>query len=128
MSEDVNRDQEKRESGAMVFGRWLGRLVIIGNILAIVSFLAPGFSIRGFWSFVIAAVVISILDYLVERIIHVNATPFGNGIKGFIISAIIIYVTQYFVPHMTVSIIGAIIAAIIIGILDAIFPNHAKVM
>lgn len=102
---------------------WLGRLVIVAIILCITSFLTPGFSIRGLLSFLIAAVVITVLDYLVEKMMGVDVSPFGKGAKGFIISAIIIYVAQFIVPSMKVSIFGALIAALVIGILDAIFPS-----
>ncbi len=54
----------------------------------------------------------------------VDASPFGRGLKGFVISAIIIYLTQFLVPTMRVSIIGAIIAALVIGVIDAILPGR----
>ncbi|NFS82730.1 phage holin family protein, partial [Clostridium botulinum] len=38
--------------------------------------------------------------------------------------AVIIYLAQFFVPNMNVSIIGALLAAIVIGILDAILPGR----
>jgi uncharacterized membrane protein YvlD (DUF360 family) len=72
----------------------------------------------------IAALVISAADYLVEKLFKVDASPFGNGIKGFVISVIILYFAQYFVPGMTVSIWGAIIGAIVIGLIDAILPTR----
>ncbi len=55
----------------------------------------------------------------------VDASPFGKGVKGFIIAAVIIYFAQFLVPHMRVSIIGAILAALVIGVLDAVFPSRA---
>lgn len=122
----MNNDQyaDKGQSKSTEIFRWIGRLIAIAIILAVVSFLTPGFSITGLWSFLLAAVVISVLDYLVERVMKVDASPFGKGLKGFIIAAIIIYLTQYIVPNMSVSILGAIIGAVIIGILDAIFPTR----
>lgn len=105
--------------------RWIGRFLLVAVVLLITSFVTPGFTIHGMWSFLIAAVVISVLDYLVEMFMGVDASPFGKGIKGFIISAIIIYVAQFLVPNMGVSIIGALLAAAVIGILDAIFPARA---
>ena len=105
--------------------RWIGRFILVAIILMITSFLTPGFSINGMWSFLIAAVVISGLDYLAELIMGVDASPFGKGIKGFIIAAIIIYLAQFLVPNMGVTIIGAVLAAIVIGILDAVFPVRA---
>lgn len=111
---------EKKSGGILYF---IIRLIIIVIILGITSFLTPGFKINGLFSYFIAAIIITILDYVVEKFMGVDASPFGKGIKGFIISAIIIYVAQLFVPAMEVSIIGALIAAVIIGILDAIFPS-----
>lgn len=105
-----------------VFMRGIGVIAI----LWVTSFLTPGFSIRGMWSFVIAAIVITLLDYGVEMLMNYDASPLGKGLKGFILSAIIIYLAQYFVPAMNVSILGAILAALVIGILDVVFP--VKVM
>ena len=106
------------------FFSWIGRLISIAVILGITSFLTPGFSINGLWSFLLAAVVITVLDYLVESFMGVDASPFGRGIKGFVIAAVILYLTQFLIPNMSVSIIGALIAAIVIGILDAVLPGR----
>ena len=102
--------------------RWAGRLVLVAIVLGLTSFLTPGFSIKGMWSYLIAALVISALDYLVESLMGVDASPIGKGMKGFVIAAVIIYLAQFLVPHMSVSIIGALLAALVIGIIDAIFP------
>jgi len=120
---DVDHSGEEH-SASTVFFRWLGRLVVMAVILAIVSFFTPGFSINGLWSFLIAAVVISLLDFLVEAVMKVDASPFGKGIKGFLLSAVILYAAQFMVPNMSVSIIGALIGAFAIGILDAVFPSR----
>ena len=117
-------NNEKRGNNNSLL-RWIGRFILVAVILMITSFVTPGFSINGLWSFLIAAVVISGLDYLVELLMGVDASPFGKGIKGFIIAAIIIYLAQFLVPNMGVTIIGAILAAIVIGILDAVFPVRA---
>jgi uncharacterized membrane protein YvlD (DUF360 family) len=123
MAHTKEMEVDQSSNSGMIM-RLLGRLVIIAIILAIVSYFTPGFSIRGLWSFLFAAVIISALDYLVERFMKIDASPFGNGLKGFIIAAIIIYATQFVVPDMSVSMIGAILGALAIGILDAIFPNR----
>ena len=102
---------------------WITRLVLVAIILGITSFLTPGFTINGLWSFLLAAVVITALDYIVERFMGLDASPIGKGIKGFIIAAVIIYLTQFFVPNMGVSIVGALLAALVIGILDMVIPQ-----
>lgn len=119
----ADNNNEKRRSGSIL--GWIGRFVLFAIVLAISSYLTPGFSIRGLWSFLIAAVVITILDAIAESFMKVDASPFGRGLKGFIISAIIIYIAQFFVPNMRASILGAILAAVVIGIIDAIIPGRA---
>jgi uncharacterized membrane protein YvlD (DUF360 family) len=121
---DNNEVRKEGTSGNSIL-RWVGRLVLVAIILGIASFLTPGFSIYGLWSYLIAAVVITVLDYFVEAFMGVDASPFGKGVKGFIIAAVIIYLAQFFVPNMRVSIIGAILAALVIGVIDAIFPARA---
>ncbi|MBD7912343.1 MULTISPECIES: phage holin family protein [Clostridium] len=121
----VHKEQTDRHAHSSFFG-WLGRLVLVAVVLGITSFLTPGFTIEGLWSFLIAAVVITVLDYFAESFMGVDASPIGKGIKGFVISAIIIYLAQFLVPNMSVSIIGALLAALVIGILDAVLPG--KVM
>ena len=114
-----NESYRKQNSDGSIL-KWIGRFVLVAIVLVITSFVTPGFSIHGLWSFLLAAVVISVLDYLVELFMGVDASPFG---KGFIIAAIIIYLTQFLVPNMGVSIIGALLAAVVIGIIDAVIPN-----
>lgn len=115
--------ENKKNTSSSSFGSWFIRLVLVAVVLMITSFLTPGFSIRGLWSFLLAALVIIILDYLAEKMMGIDASPIGKGIKGFAISAVIIYLTQFFVPSMRVSIIGSLLAALVIGILDMLIPK-----
>ncbi|WMJ79393.1 phage holin family protein [Clostridium sp. MB40-C1] len=119
------RNDERNNERKSDVGSYLLRFVLIAIILAITSFLTPGFSIVGLWAIILAAVVITLIDYLVEKLMGVDASPFGKGIKGFVISAVILYATQFIVPNMRVSILGAVLASIVIGILDAVLPGRA---
>jgi uncharacterized membrane protein YvlD (DUF360 family) len=117
-------NHRRRENNNSFF-RWIGRFILVAIILMVTSFVTPGFTINGMWSYLVAAIVISGLDFLAESLMGVDASPFGKGIKGFVIAAVIIYLAQFLVPNMAVSIVGAVLAAIVIGILDAIFPARA---
>jgi len=61
----------------------------------------------------------------VLRLVGVNASPCRRGIVGFIMAAVIIYVTQFFVAGFEVTIWGAIIGALVYGIVDAVIPGKA---
>ncbi|MCY6482894.1 phage holin family protein [Clostridium aestuarii] len=115
------KNEKRYRSGA---SQYIIRFVLVSIILTVTSFLTPGFSIIGLWPILMAAIVITALDYLVEKIMKIDASPFGKGLKGFVIAALILYITQFIVPNMRVSVIGAFLAALVIGVLDVVFPNR----
>ncbi len=121
-----NRDRDKSQTrDNNPVGEILLRILITAIVVGIAAFLTPGFTIRGIWSLLLASVVIALLDYFVQKIAGVDASPFGKGLTGFIISAIILYVTKFIVPGFNISVWGAIIGALVIGVLDAIIPGRA---
>ena len=122
-NENTRDDETRRSTGGGVIG-FIIRFVVAAIVLLVTSWLVPGFSIRGFWTALIAALIISAVDYLIGRIFNFDAAPFGRGVSGFIVSAAIIYFTQYFVANMAVSIWGALIGALVIGLIDMLLPTR----
>ena len=104
----------------------IGRLITSAIVLAITAFFTPGFAINNIWSLAIAAVVLTFLDYLIVKFTGLNANPFGKGFVGFILSAVILYVTQYFVAGYSISWLAAIIGALIYGIVDYLIPGNQE--
>jgi len=102
----------------------IGRLITAAVVLAITAFFTPGFEISNFWSLAVAAVVLSVLDYLVSKFTGIQASPFGKGFVGFVLSVVVLYVTQYFVAGYSISWISAIIGAVIYGIVDYFLPGE----
>lgn len=115
---------ERRSSSSL--GGIIIRFIVAAIVLMITAFFTPGFSVANFWTALLQAAVIVGLDYLIEKLTGIDASPFGRGISGFLVSAIIIYLTQFIVPGVYVTVWGAIIAALVIGIIGAVLP--VKVM
>ena len=107
-------------------GQIVGRLVTAAIVLAVTAFFTPGFTINNIWSLALAAIVLTIIDYLIVKFTGLDATPFGKGFVGFILAAVTLYVTQYFVAGYSISWIAAIIGPIIYGIVDYIIPGEQK--
>jgi uncharacterized membrane protein YvlD (DUF360 family) len=129
---DNNRNRENEKSrdknntgGRTSVGEVLLRILVTAVVVAIAAFLTPGFTINGLWSLLLAAVVIALLDWLIQKVAGIDASPFGRGITGFIVAAIILYATKFIVPGFNISIWGAIIGALVIGILDVTIPGRA---
>ncbi len=106
--------------------RLIVRFIVSALVLMVLSFILPGFAVVGFGGALLAAVVIAVLGYIVEAVMGDRISPQSRGIVGFIVSAIVIYVAQFFVPAMTVSLLGAALAAIVIGIVDAFVPTELR--
>ncbi|EXX87926.1 membrane protein [Paenibacillus darwinianus] len=98
------------------------RFIVSALVLMIVGWLVPGFSVGGFWSALLLALVIAALGWIIEGIFGKRVTPFGRGIVGFAISALVIWLAQFIVGDVDVSILGAVLAALAIGVIDLFIP------
>ncbi|MFW5996208.1 MAG: phage holin family protein [Halanaerobiaceae bacterium] len=109
--------------------KWIGaivRFVVSALVLLAIGYFVPGFNMVGIGNALMAAIVISVLGYIIEAMMGDDVSPQNRGIVGFISSAIVIYATQYIVEGLSVSIIGALLAAFIIGIVDAFVPTELR--
>ncbi|HNX28575.1 MAG TPA: phage holin family protein [Syntrophomonadaceae bacterium] len=103
------------------------RFIVSALVLLVIAYLIPGVSVAGFWGALITAVVIAVLGYIAEAILGDKISPRSRGIVGFITAAIVIYVAQFIIPsYFSVSLIGALIAAFIIGLIDAFVPTELR--
>ena len=114
------------QNGTSTVWQIVGRLITAAIVLAVTAFFTPGFSINNFWSLALAAVILTVLDYLIIKFTGLNATPFGKGFVGFILSVVILYVTQYFVSGYSISWLAAIIGALIYGVVDYLIPGNQE--
>ena len=107
-------------------GSWIStiiRFVVSAIVLMVMGLVLPGFSVFGFVNALIAALVIAAIGWGVEAVLGQRVSPQSRGIVGFIVAAIVIYVSQFVVPGMSVTIIGALLASLVVGIIDAFVPT-----
>jgi putative membrane protein len=106
----------------MTIIRHLIRFIVAAIVLLIISWIVPGFNVEGFWTALVAAVVIAAIGWGIEALLGPKISPYSRGIIGFLVSAVVIYVTQYLVADYQATVVGSLIAAAIIGIIDAFVP------
>ena len=123
MSDDGENSRISSNTGSAVW-QIIGRLVTSAIVLAITAFFTPGFSINNMWALALAAVVLTIMDYLITKFTGLHASAFGKGFVGFVLSAVVLYVTQYFVAGYTISWIAAIVGALVYGVVDYFLPGE----
>jgi len=89
-----------------------------------VSLLTPGFAVKGgLIGAIIASLIISFLNYLAGQVMGEK----GKGFTGFVIAVVVLIIAHYLVPkYLMVTIPGAIIAALIIGLVDRFIPTTLR--
>lgn len=103
------------------------RFVVSALVLLLVSYIVPGLRVNGFAGALIAAAVIAGLGYAAEKAFGDKISRTGRGAVGFITAAVVIYFSQFIVPgYITVSIIGALLASLVIGIVDSFVPTTLR--
>ncbi len=108
---------------------WLAHIVrflVAAVVLMVVSYITPGFTRLSFWYALLAAVLIAAVGYVLEAIFGRNISPYARGGVGFLVSAAIFYLIQFLVPGMRVTVLGALIAAAIVGIIDMFVPTGLR--
>lgn len=123
---DNSRVDNNTQSGTSTVWQIVGRLVVAAIVLGITAFFTPGFSINNIWSLAIAAIVLTVMDYLIVKFTGLHASPFGKGFVGFILAAVTLYLTQFFVAGYSISWIAAIIGALIYGVVDYLIPGEQQ--
>lgn len=110
----------------MTIVRHIVRFIVAAVILLIVSALVPGFKIAGFWSALMAALVIAAIGWIAESLIGRDISPYARGVVGFLVSAAVIYLSQFFVPGMRVTLFGSLLGALVIAIIDLFVPTKTR--
>lgn len=121
-----NQTHSKTQSGTSMIWQIIGRLITAAIVLAITAFFTPGFHINNIWTLGAAAIVLTLIDYVITKFTGLHASPFGKGFVGFVLSAVVLYVTQYFVAGYTISWVAAIIGAVIYGVVDYFLPGEQQ--
>ena len=121
---DNNNSNVQTSSTMGVVGQIIGRLIAAAVILGETAFFTPGFTINNFWSLALAAIVLTVMDYLIVKFTGLQAMAFGKGFVGFVLAVVILYATQFFVAGYTISWMSAIIGALIYGVIDYILPGE----
>jgi hypothetical protein len=101
------------------------RFIVSAIVLMIVGWMLPNFTVGSFGSALLFALVIAGLGWIVEMAFGTRITPFGRGLVGFLTSVVILWIAQFLVAGVSMTLFGAILAALVIGLIDLFIPLSA---
>ena len=120
----MENNQAQTRGNTSTVWQIVGRLITAAIVLGITAFFTPGFQISNIWALAAAAVVLTVIDYLITRFTGLHVSSFGKGFVGFVLAAVVLYVTQYFMAGYTISWIAAIVGALVYGVVDYFLPGE----
>lgn len=121
---DTNHSNTQDNSTMGAFGQIIGRFIVAAIILGITAFFTPNFSISNIWALGLAAIVLTVMDYIIVKVTGLQAVAFGKGFVGFVLAVVTLYATQFFVAGYSISWFAAIIGALIYGVIAYIMPGE----
>ncbi len=102
------------------------RFAVAVLALMLVGYIVPGFSPLTITNALLAALAISVIAWGIEAIVGEDISPRSRGLVSFLVSAAVIWSVQYIVPAMSVTILGALLAALVIGLVDGVVPTTVR--
>ena len=124
MDNNNSNIQQSSSSSMGAVGQIVGRFIVAAIILGITAFFTPGFSINNIWTLGVAAIVLTLMDYLIVKFTGLHAMAFGKGFVGFMLAVVVLYATQFFVAGYSITWMAAIIGSLIYGIIYYIMPGE----
>ena len=98
------------------------KLVLMGVAVMISAYVIPGVSVSGFWVAIIAAVILSIMNFVIKPILVLFTLPINImtlGLFTFIINAVMVLLVSSIVPGFVVSgLLSAILFSVILSIVN----------
>ena len=95
----MENEQSSSQSNQGTSAVWqiVGRFITAAIVLAITAFFTPGFQINNIWSLAAAAIVLTVIDYLITNFTGLHASSFGKGFvqSHYILHNILLQDTQY---------------------------------
>jgi putative membrane protein len=103
------------------------RFVVSALVLMFVGWITPGVAVAGFWGALFASLVIAGLGWVAQAMLGRGASPASRGLTGFIAAAVVIWLTGALFPGwISVTWWGAALAAVVIGLVDAVVPTELR--
>lgn len=104
--------------------KFLADLLIRAFVLLITTYVVPGFHIKSYWTAILVALVLGLLNALVKPILVILTLPvtiLTLGLFVFVINAFLLMIASVFIDGFKVdSFVTAIIASIVITVVSTI--------
>lgn len=114
--------------------RLLISLLLNALALILTAYIVPGFEVANFQSALLAAIVLAIINTFIKPVLLFLTLPLTVvtlGLFIFVVNAIVLFMTTYFVSGLTINgwmpaILGAIVLSVVSTILSSLAKGQGK--
>ena len=110
--------------------QYLLRLIVIALSLLITTYIVPGFSVSNFWTALLSALVLSMLNLFIKPIITLLTLPITLltlGLFSFVINALMLLLAAHFIHGFTITgFIPALLGSIVISLISSLLSMLTK--
>ncbi len=110
--------------------RLLISLLLNTLALIITAYIVPGFQVADFQSALLAAIVLGVINTFIKPILVFLTFPLTIvtlGLFVFVVNAIVLFITSYFVAGLTINgWLPAILGAIVLSVVSTVLSMLAK--
>lgn len=103
---------------------FLVRLLLTAVAVFAGAYLIPGVEVKNFWTAIIVAIVMGLLNLVVKPILVILTLPITIltlGLFYLVINVVIIYLTDYFVTDFTVrGFVPALLFSLLVALINAV--------
>ena len=118
----------------MIILQILVALVLNALALMVTAYIVPGFKVANFQTALLAGIVLGVVNTFVRPALSYLTKPINNltlGLFAFVVNALVLFITSYFVPGFTLeswvaAILGAIVLAVVATVLSSLLTDVAK--
>lgn len=104
-------------------GGLIARLLVSMIVVGLTNFLVPGMSNKGgLGNLALIAIAIAVIEHLLATFLGLSKA--GRGASGFLVMALILYLSGQIISGYKVTIIGALIGGIVYGLVSSIIPGE----
>lgn len=102
----------------------LVRMLFAMIAIGVVSFFTPGIKMYGgIKTALIVGLVVGFLHSFISDILNIRGEATKRGVTAFLVSAVVLYATGKIIPGFSVSLFGALIGSIVLGIVEVLLPQ-----
>lgn len=105
--------------------KFILHLLVSAGAIAIASYIVPGVTLSGFWTAILVAVVLGLINIFIKPILFILTLPINIitlGLFSFILNAILIMIAASIVPGFEIAgFLTAILFAIVLSIVNLLF-------